>query len=107
MHDDENIFKLRRQEKLHPILVTSVHDTVRNEAAKKRREDLRIQAELDEKRKQETELDYLAPFLAQIGDPTSLNRLDSSSSSTYSKFIYADLMRLWSVCKSTFASRLT
>ena len=104
MHDDENIFKLRRQEKLHPILVTSVHDTVRNEAAKKRREDLRIQAELDEKRKQETELDYLAPFLAQIGDPTSLNRLDSSSSS---KLIYADLMRLWSVCKSTFASRLT
>ena len=106
MHDDENIFKLRRQEKLHPILVTSVHDTVRNEAAKKRREDLRIQAELDEKRKQETELDYLAPFLAQIGDPTSLNRLDSSSS-TYLKFNYADLIRLWSICKSTFASRLT
>ena len=106
MHDDENIFKLRRQEKLHPILVTSVHDTVRNEAAKKRREDLRIQAELDEKRKQETELDYLAPFLAQIGDPTTLNRLDSSSSN-YSNFIYADLMRLWSVCKSTFSSRLT
>jgi len=65
LHDNENMFKLRRQEKLHPILVTSVHDTVRNEAAKKRREDLRIQAELDEKRKQETELDYLAPFLAR------------------------------------------
>ena len=54
--------------------MTSVHDTVRNEAAKKRREDLRIQAELDEKRKNETEMDYLAPLLAKMGDPTELTR---------------------------------
>ena len=57
-----------------PVLMTSVHDTVRNEAAKQRREDLRIQAELEEKRKNESEMDYLAPFLAQMGDPAELNR---------------------------------
>ena len=62
------------QEKMMPVLVTSVHDTVRNEAAKQRREDLRIQAELEEKRKNESEMDYLAPFLAQMGDPAELNR---------------------------------
>ena len=57
--------------------MTSVHDTVRNEAAKKRREDLRIQAELDEKRKNETEMDYLAPLLAKMGDPTELTRVQA------------------------------
>ena len=31
------------QENLKPVLLTSIHDTERNEAAKKRREDLRIQ----------------------------------------------------------------
>ena len=64
-------------EKMNPVLMTSVHDTVRNEAAKKRREDLRIQAELDEKRKNETEMDYLAPLLAKMGDPTELTRVQA------------------------------
>ena len=57
--------------------MTSVHDTVRNEAAKKRREDLRLQAELEEKRKNESEMDYLAPFLAQMGDPAELTRVQA------------------------------
>ena len=38
------------QEKIKPVLLTSVHDTVRNEAAKKRREDLRILAEIEERK---------------------------------------------------------
>ena len=65
------------QEKMCPVLMTSVHDTVRNEAAKKRREDLRLQAELEEKRKNESEMDYLAPFLAQMGDPAELTRVQA------------------------------
>ena len=83
--------------------MTSVHDTVRNEAAKKRREDLRIQAELDEKRKQETELDYLAPFLAQIGDPATLNRTDCFN---IEDLILngTELVRLSSECIPTSAS---
>jgi hypothetical protein len=34
-------------------------------------------AEEDAKKKHETEMDYLAPFLAQIGDPSHLSRAEA------------------------------
>lgn len=34
-------------------------------------------AEEDAKKKHETEMDYLAPFLAQIGDPSQLSRAEA------------------------------
>ena len=65
---------MRQSEDKNPKLEISVHDVFRNENAMIRRDYLRQQAELEAKRQQETEMDYLVPFLAQIGDPPSLNR---------------------------------
>ncbi|XP_066281763.1 dynein regulatory complex subunit 7-like [Branchiostoma lanceolatum] len=55
-------------------LSISVYDTERNEKAKQHRKELERQ-QLEEKlRRQEQELDYLAPFLAQMGDPDKIAR---------------------------------
>ena len=48
-HAISQMLELRMQEKFKPVLLTSVHDTIRNEAAKQRREDLRILAEIEER----------------------------------------------------------
>ncbi|XP_002741356.1 dynein regulatory complex subunit 7-like [Saccoglossus kowalevskii] len=53
-------------------LSISVYDTERNEKAKQHRKELeRLQME-EKMRREEMELDYLAPFLAQIGDPEKI-----------------------------------
>lgn len=66
--------QLRQTEDKNPKLEISVHDVFRNENAKIRRDYLRKQAEIEAKRQQETEMDYLAPFLALMGDPKPLTR---------------------------------
>lgn len=64
----------RQEEEIRSELEISVYDTERNEKAKQHRiERERLQME-EKKRREEMELDYLAPFLAQIGDPEKLNR---------------------------------
>jgi len=59
-----------------PELKISLRDINRNEKAKTRREYLAHQADLEEKRKKEVEMDYLAPFLAQLGHPKSFTKED-------------------------------
>lgn len=64
----------RTKEEAASELEISVYDTMRNEKAKKHRQELeRLQLE-EKMRRQEMELDYLAPFLAQHGDPEKINR---------------------------------
>ncbi|XP_074648712.1 dynein regulatory complex subunit 7-like [Tubulanus polymorphus] len=73
----QEILNDRTKEELASDLNISVYDTERNEKAKKHRRELeRIQAE-EKKRKHEMEIDYLAPFLAQIGDPEKISRPQS------------------------------
>jgi len=68
----------RTKEESNTELFVSVYDTGRNEKAKLRREELDRQQKEDELRKREMELDYLAPFLARIGNPEKLTRGDAS-----------------------------
>ena len=63
------ILDRRTQEELTNDLNISIYDTARNDTAKKRREELERKKREDEARREEMELDYLAPFLARIGDP--------------------------------------
>ncbi|XP_041350936.1 dynein regulatory complex subunit 7-like [Gigantopelta aegis] len=58
-------------------LEISVYDTDRNEKAKKHRREVEHQKEAEKMRKQEMEIDYLAPFLAQIGDPEKITRMQA------------------------------
>ncbi|KAK3597164.1 hypothetical protein CHS0354_038091 [Potamilus streckersoni] len=68
------ILKDRTREESASELDISVYDTERNEKAKKHRRELE-RRQLEEKmRKQEMEVDYLAPFLAQLGEPEKLTR---------------------------------
>ncbi|XP_045186908.2 dynein regulatory complex subunit 7-like isoform X2 [Mercenaria mercenaria] len=64
----------RTQEEATQELDISVYDTERNEKAKKHRRELERQQLEEKMRKQEMEIDYLAPFLAQIGDPDKITR---------------------------------
>ncbi|XP_070577144.1 dynein regulatory complex subunit 7-like [Ptychodera flava] len=60
-------------------LAISVYDTERNEKAKQHRKELeRLQLE-EKMRREEMELDYLAPFLAQIGDPEKISKQQAYS----------------------------
>ena len=58
------------------LILDFIFKKIRNEKAKTRREYLAHQAELEEKRKKEVEMDYLAPFLAQLGHPKSFTKED-------------------------------
>lgn len=51
-----------------------MYDTERNVKAKLHREDLERKQREEAMKKHERELDYLAPFLAQIGDPPHIKR---------------------------------
>nr|KAG5712915.1 hypothetical protein BaRGS_007512 [Batillaria attramentaria] len=68
------ILNEREKEEAASDLEISVYDTERNEKARTHRRELE-QRLLEEKlRKQEMEIDYLAPFLAQMGDPEKISR---------------------------------
>ncbi|XP_067680734.1 dynein regulatory complex subunit 7-like [Haliotis asinina] len=70
----KEILDERTKEESDSELEISVYDTERNEKAKKHRREME-RLKLEEKmRKQEMEIDYLAPFLAQIGDPDKISR---------------------------------
>ncbi|KAH3848102.1 hypothetical protein DPMN_090451, partial [Dreissena polymorpha] len=64
----------RVREETTQELNISVYNTERNEKAKKHRQELERQQMEERMRKQELEIDYLAPFLAQIGDPEKITR---------------------------------
>lgn len=56
------------------MLDISVYDVVRNETARKHRQELEQKLADEEKIRREKEKDYLAPFLARIGDPEVLDK---------------------------------
>ena len=64
------------EEKEHKLEV-SVYDTVRNEKARKHRLEMERQKEEEERLRKEKEMDYLAPYLAKIGDPQQLTPDDA------------------------------
>ena len=70
----KEILQQRITEEAAPQLSVSVYDTERNEKAKLHREELERKQREEAMKKHETELDYLAPFLAQIGDPPRISR---------------------------------
>ncbi len=49
-----------------------MYDVVRNETARKHRQELERRLAGEEQIRKEKERDYLAPFLARIGDPVDL-----------------------------------
>ncbi|XP_046848993.1 dynein regulatory complex subunit 7-like isoform X2 [Xenia sp. Carnegie-2017] len=78
MEDEvKEILKDRALEMTSCPLTISVYDTERNEKAKLHRQELQRKAEEEAKKKHETEMDYLAPFLAQIGNPSQLSRAEA------------------------------
>jgi len=70
----KKIIEDRIAEEAKSELDISVYDTERNEKAKKHRRELEQRLLEEKMRKQEMEIDYLAPFLAQMGDPEKISR---------------------------------
>ena len=68
----EHILGLRYREELNPSLTISVYDVDRNETARIHRQELQMKLAEEERIRKEKEMDYLAPFLARIGDPPTL-----------------------------------
>ncbi|XP_072278788.1 dynein regulatory complex subunit 7 [Pyxicephalus adspersus] len=63
------ILSIRAQEELRSQLTISIYDTERNKKRKEQREAMERAAREDRLRCAMQELDYLAPFLARLGDP--------------------------------------
>ncbi|XP_051879591.1 dynein regulatory complex subunit 7 isoform X2 [Pristis pectinata] len=73
-HEVREILKDRAAERRANELSISVYDTERNEKAKEhRRTQMRIEEE-QRLRRAEEEVDYLAPFLARLGQPKKITR---------------------------------
>ncbi|XP_046889466.1 dynein regulatory complex subunit 7 [Hypomesus transpacificus] len=68
------ILQLRQQEESSIELNISIYNTARNEKARCHREELERTAQEERLRREEKELDCLAPFLAQLGDPDKLTK---------------------------------
>ncbi|MBN3306802.1 DRC7 protein, partial [Amia calva] len=68
------ILSQRTQEETAVKLLISVYDTDRNERARQHREEMELAAHEEQLRRAEKDLDFLAPFLAQLGDPETLTR---------------------------------
>ncbi|XP_007905243.1 dynein regulatory complex subunit 7 isoform X2 [Callorhinchus milii] len=76
-HEVRHILHERIMEDEANELTISVYDTERNEKAKKHREE-EARFEADQRRRRaELELDYLAPFLARIGEPETLTKQET------------------------------
>ncbi|XP_037396692.1 dynein regulatory complex subunit 7 isoform X4 [Pygocentrus nattereri] len=71
------ILAARQQEESAVELQISIYNTARNEKARCHREALECLAEDELLRKEEKELDVLAPFLARLGDPESLTQQEA------------------------------
>ncbi|XP_039619776.1 dynein regulatory complex subunit 7 isoform X2 [Polypterus senegalus] len=69
----QSILALRSQEELESKLTISVYDTDRNERALMHRQDLEHAKQEERLHSAEKELDFLAPFLIQLGDPKNIN----------------------------------
>jgi len=76
--ETKELLEERMKEELVSELEVSVYDTERNEKYRTLRRDLERKAVEEELRRHEMELDYLAPFLAQLGDPPTLTKMQAS-----------------------------
>lgn len=68
------ILNARLKEELNISLSISVYDVARNENARTHRKEQEAKRAEEERIRKEKEMDYLAPFLARIGDPPKLTR---------------------------------
>ena len=68
------ILNTRLKEELNISLSISVYDVARNEMARKHRKEQEAKRAEEERIRKEKEMDYLAPFLARIGDPPKLTK---------------------------------
>ena len=66
------ILNSRLKEELNISLSISVYDVARNENARTHRKEQEAKRAEEERIRKEKEMDYLAPFLARIGDPPKL-----------------------------------
>ncbi|XP_033013338.1 dynein regulatory complex subunit 7 [Lacerta agilis] len=62
-----DILRIREEEEAASKLTVSIYDTERNEKSKEQREAMERQQQEERQRQVEQDLDYLAPFLIQIG----------------------------------------
>ncbi|XP_019361434.1 PREDICTED: dynein regulatory complex subunit 7 isoform X1 [Gavialis gangeticus] len=62
------ILKIREEEEGASKLTVSIYDTERNEKGKKQREAMEHQMQEERQRQDEQDLDYLAPFIIQMGN---------------------------------------
>ncbi|KAI3383038.1 hypothetical protein SNEBB_006892 [Seison nebaliae] len=69
-----SILNERTLEEAAAELHVSIYDTERNEKAKKFREELARRETEERKRREIVQTDYLAPFLAQFGNPDKIDR---------------------------------
>jgi len=76
--ETKELLEERMKEELVSELEVSVYDTERNDKYRTLRRDLERKAVEEELRRHEMELDYLAPFLAQLGDPPTLTKMQAS-----------------------------
>ncbi|XP_075045545.1 dynein regulatory complex subunit 7 [Mixophyes fleayi] len=72
-----DILSVRSQEEADPQLTICIYDTERKEKSKEQREALERTVQEEQQRRTVLELDYLAPFLSQQGDPDKLTRWQS------------------------------
>merc|ERR1719427_37845 len=86
--ETEEILQERIEQCLANDLVVSVYDTERNDKALKHRQEQERIAEEEKNKKKESEMDYLAPFLQQIGCP---NRLTSAQAFKLKEDCLSDL----------------
>ncbi|XP_049720426.1 dynein regulatory complex subunit 7 isoform X1 [Elephas maximus indicus] len=86
------ILKLREEEEEGHVLTISIYDTKRNEKSKEYREAMERVMHEEHLRQMETQLDYLAPFLAQLPPGEKLTRWQA--------------VRLKDECLSDFKQRL-
>jgi len=75
--ETKELLEERMKEELVSELEVSVYDTERNEKYRTLRRELERKAVEEELRRHEMELDYLAPFLAQLGDPPTLTKMQA------------------------------
>ena len=68
------ILNARLKEELNISLSISVYDVARNEMAREHRKEQEAKKAEEERIRKEKEMDYLAPFLARIGDPPKLTK---------------------------------
>ena len=69
-----DIIKARKNEEGDISLSISVYAVARNETAQMHRKEQEAKLAEEERIRKEKEMDYLAPFLARIGDPPKLDK---------------------------------